>query len=440
LGHDGGVHRLALALLVAALAVPASASASTGILERAAAKLRADPVYVDPAARNVVGTAQERRIEREIANAGAGQVYIAILPPQAASEAGGDPAKALRTIAQTLHRRGTYAAVIGNHFRAGSNVLPRGEAAALATEAFTAHHTEGVTPTLVAFVDRVAAARANDGGGSGGGGGGGGSKGGGNGWVIFVLIGGGLVLFWIVRSRSRRRAQEAELATVKQVAREDLVALAEDVQELEHRVDGSPAASAAYGRALASYERASGAFDRVRSPQELAPVAKAIDDGRYEMSVAEAEIEGRQPPERRPPCFFDPRHGPSTRDVEWSPDGGAPRSVPACEADALRVEQGEQPESRQVPVGGAMVPYWAAPPAYGGYFGGFLPGLLLGQMMFAGWGFGGGYSDAGGAYDSGGGQDSGGGFDSGDFGGGGGGGDFGGGGGGDFGGGGGGDF
>jgi hypothetical protein len=427
--HDGGVHRLVLLLVVAALAVPASASA--GILDRAAAKLRADPVYVDPAARKVVGTTAERRIEREIANAGAGPIYVVVLPAQAAGEAGGDPTEAVRAVAQKLHRRGTYAGVIGKHFRAASNVLPAGEAAALATDAFTAHHGQGVAPTLVDFVDRVAAARAN-----GAGGGGGGSGGGGNGWVIFVLIGGGLVLFWIVRSRARRRRQEAELASVKQVAREDLVALAEDVQELEHRVEGSADASAAYDRALASYERASGAFDRVRSPQELAPVAKAIDDGRYEMSVAEAELEGRQAPERRPPCFFDPRHGPSTRDVEWSPDGGAPRSVPACEADALRVEEGGQPESRLVPAGGAMVPYWAAPPAYGGYFGGFLPGLLLGQMMFGGWGFGGGYD--GGGPDSNG-SDSGGGFDSGDFGGGGGGGDFGGGGGGDFGGG-GGDF
>jgi hypothetical protein len=136
------------------------------------------------------------------------------------------------------------------------------------------------------------------------------------------------------------------------------------------------------------------------------------------MAVADATVEGRPVPERRPPCFFDPRHGPSTRDVEWSPDGGAPRLVPACEADAQRVERGEEPHSRQVASRGAMMPYWAAGPMYGGYFGGFLAGLLIGSM-FGGWG--------GGSYDAGGSGDSGGG----DFGGG----DFGGGGGGDFGGG-----
>ncbi len=42
-------------------------------------------------------------------------------------------------------------------------------------------------------------------------------------------------------------------------------------------------------------------------------------------------------------------------------------------------------------VGGAMTPYWAAPPMYGSYFGGFLPGLLLGELMSGGWGWGGGF-------------------------------------------------
>ena len=103
-----------------------------------------------------------------------------------------------------------------------------------------------------------------------------------------------------------------------------------------------------------------------------------------------------------------------------------PRPVPACEADAQRVERGEDPQSRQVPVNGSMVPYWSTP-MYGGYFGGFLAGLLIGSS-FGGWGA----APVG----VGGDDTSGGGFNTGDFGGGGfGGGDFGGGGGGDAGGG-----
>jgi hypothetical protein len=416
--------RLLAVLVVALVLAPAAAA---GFLDRAATALRSDPVYVDPSMRKLVGPAAERKLEREIPKADAGPVYIVVLPERAAREAGGDPTEAIRAIADELHRRGTYAGLIGNHFRAASNVLPRGEAAALATEAFQAHHDEGIAPTLVDFVDRVGAARNGDGDAS--------NSGDGNSWVFFVLIGGAVVLFLVFRSRGRRRKQQEELAQVKQVARDDLTALAEDVQELEQRVEGSPKAKAAYDRALDSYAGASASFDRARSPGQLKSVAEALEEGRYEMAVAEAELEGRQPPERRPACFFDPRHGPSSREVEWSPPGGAPRSVPACEADAQRVERGEDPESRQVPYGGAMVPYWSAP-MYGTYFGGFLPGLLVGQMLLSPWAWGapvGAYGDAGSS------SDGGGGFDSGDFGGGGGG-DFGGGGGGDFGGGGGGDF
>src|SRR6185436_2058334 len=111
-------------------------------------------------------------------------------------------------------------------------------------------------------------------------------------------------------------------------------------------------------------------------------VTTALEEGRYHMTSAEAILAGHQPPERRPPCFFDPRHGPSTRDVEWAPAGGTPRPIPACEADAQRVERGEDPHSREIVIDGRRVPYWQAGPAYapfyGGFFGGFgglLPGL-----------------------------------------------------------------
>jgi hypothetical protein len=164
------------------------------------------------------------------------------------------------------------------------------------------------------------------------------------------------------------------------------------------------------------------------------------------MAAAEALLAGKQPPERRPPCFFDPRHGPSTRDVEWAPPGGSPRKVPACEADAQAVERGVEPASRQVVAGGRSVPYWNAPPYFGpwagGYFMpfggmGFLSGLFVGELLggaYGGWGYGswGGSGGSGGfgswsggseGSDFGGGMDFGGG-DFGGGGGGGGGGDF----------------
>jgi len=145
------------------------------------------------------------------------------------------------------------------------------------------------------------------------------------------------------------------------------------------------------------------------------------------MASAEARLDGKDPPERRPVCFFDPRHGPSVRDVAWAPDGGVTREVPACAACAVRVESGQEPDSRQVVVRGRSMPYWQAGPVYGRYFGGFFPGLALGEFAGSGWQgsgatvdtFGGGDFSCGGGGDFGGGGGGGGG---GDFGGGGGGG------------------
>jgi hypothetical protein len=245
--------------------------------------------------------------------------------------------------------------------------------------------------------------------------------------------------------RSRRRSQ-AELAEVKAAAHDDLIALADDVQKLEQPVESNAPAKQEYEAALSNYEQASGAYDRATRTKQLEGVATALEEGRFHMAAAEALLAGQKTPERRAPCFFDPRHGPSARDVEWAPPGGAPRKVPACEADAQAVERGLEPASRQVVAGGRTVPYWSAPPYFGpwagGYFMpfggmGFLSGLFVGELLggaYGGWGAGswGGSGNAGGfgswSGDSGG-SDFGGGMDfgGGDFGGGGsggGGGDF----------------
>src|SRR5690606_2457737 len=96
-----------------------------------------------------------------------------------------------------------------------------------------------------------------------------------------------------------------------------------------------------YARALQAFEQASAALRRAKRPEDFGPIGQTLEEGRYAMEAAKAHLEGREPPEHRAPCFFDPRHGPSSRDVEWAPDFGRPRMVPACEADAQRVERGD---------------------------------------------------------------------------------------------------
>jgi hypothetical protein len=254
-------------------------------------------------------------------------------------------------------------------------------------------------------------------------------------------------LLHLRRRRMARAREEEQVDEVKHVAREDLLALGDDIRALDLDVEMPATDRAAkdhYHKAVQLYDRANQEFDQAVRPQDLARVTSALEEGRFEMASAKAELEGRPAPERRPPCFFDPRHGPSVADVEWSPPGGAPRPVPACAACQQRVESGIEPSMRQVVVAGQPVPYWGAPGYYrpwaGGYFGGFggggfLSGLFVGDLLgggFGGWG--GGWGDGWGDGD----DYGGGGFGGGDFGGGGfGGGDFGSGdfGGGDFGGG-----
>src|SRR5699024_9618671 len=106
-----------------------------------------------------------------------------------------------------------------------------------------------------------------------------------------------------------------------------------------------------------------------------------LAEGRWLLNTVDARMKGEPLPERRPPCFFDPRHGPSVEDVPWAPAGGSTRDVPACAADAVRIKDGYDPDVRLVRADdGEQRPYWEAGPAYsawaGGYYGGFLPGIM----------------------------------------------------------------
>lgn len=419
-----------LAVAVAAALVLTAHAYAGERIDTAVRALRQSPVYVDPAAELAISRGDQARLRAAIDSAGAGPVYVAILPVAAENETGGDPDGVVQALHDGLNRDGTYAVVVGRHFRAGSQgVLQPGVAGRLATEALDAHRDQGVTATLIDFVHRVAAARRNGGSAPGGG------PGSGGGVLIGLLVLGGALFLGLHAVRARRRRQ-TELAEVKAAAHEDLIALADDVQQLEQPVEADPKAKQAYEEALDDYAQASSAYDRARQSSQLQAVAGSLEQGRWHMACAEALLAGKPPPERRPPCFFDPRHGPSARDVDWAPPGGVPRKVPACEACAGTVERGEEPAAREVVAGGHRVPYWNAPsyfgPWAGGYFSpfggaGFLSGLFVGELLggaYGGWGYGswGGSGAAGGFgnwSDFGGGMSFGGG-------------DFGGGGGGDF--------
>jgi hypothetical protein len=259
--------------------------------------------------------------------------------------------------------------------------------------------------------------------------------------LVLAVVG---VIGLVAVAQKRRRGRDArEMAELKEGVQEDVTSLGEDVAALDLNVT-DPALPADtrddYTRALDSYDRAKAAVESAQRPEDMRNVTTALEDGRYYMTAVRARLAGEPVPERRAPCFFNPQHGPSVEDIPWAPPGSAPRSVPACAADARAVLNGMAPDTRMVPVGGGRRPYWDAGPAYapyaGGYYAGYggmnmlgpiLIGTALGSMMGGGFGgiggFGGGdFGQGGGDLFGGDGGDIGGGWDfgGGDFGGGGG--------------------
>ncbi|MGW2648229.1 hypothetical protein ACWC2T_25665 [Streptomyces sp. NPDC001393] len=439
---------LAALVLVVATAFAPVASADTSISAVAQA-LRRSPVYVDPAASAQLPKADADALAKRIKDANR-PLFIAVLP------AGYPTTNLFADLRAATGITGLYGIRLGDRFdaRADSSVMP----ATARRNLVASVQGEAARAQLTDFTDR---ALANMGGHApkSWGGAGGGSSATALIAVAAVLVAGGAGAYALVRRNRRRHAEEqrAALDRLRVVVDEDITAFGEELDRLDFQPaepGADDAMRADYEHALDAYETAKQRMAAASRPEDVRTVTEALEDGRFSLARLAARREGRPLPERRPPCFFDPRHGPSVSDATWTPPGGAPRQVPVCAADATRLADGRDPVIREVDTEYGRRPYWDAGPAYGpwagGYFGGgILPGLLVGTLLGgmmatpsyaadygSGYGdFGGG--DFGGGYE--GGDVSGTDFDAGDFGGGfGDGGDFGGGGGdggGDFGGG-----
>jgi hypothetical protein len=415
------------ALLVSPLLLSSRASAST--LPECLAQ---EHVCVTGDGRGVISEGQRAQLEQQI---GGGDIYLVVAPSGAAgynsamnaiiSELGGHPQFTVGFLDSKLRHFGAY----------NKGMLPSGGAADVATRVVEQHKADqNVFAALTDFVSDVE-----------------GEAGSGSGAAanapshalrnVLIIVGALFVLaalgfFLIVRPTRQRR--QRELKEAKSAAQDDLIALS--TRLTDHDADVSirdnPEAAEEQGAALTAYERGTTALDTARRPADMGAVSQAIAEGHYHLACAEAIAGGQPQPDRRPSCFFDPRHGMSVRDVHWTPaDGGPGRGVPACSACAHKVDQGIEPDMRKVEVDGTPVSYVNAgfAPAYWGGFGfgpGLFTGFLLGQALaphaFFADGYSSGDGDPGG--DFGGGDFGGGDFGGGDFGGGFGGGDFGGGG------------
>jgi len=198
-------------------------------------------------------------------------------------------------------------------------------------------------------------------------------------WLLLILAGGGGAAFAarsLAARRATRRELQEELEGVQRLADEDVVLFGEQLQRLDDEVGGRALDTAArldYQRALDAYESAQREVPRLRDPDEVSKVTDALATGRYALACVQARVAGREVPELRVPCFFNPQHGPSVTDVIWTRPRRGTRTVPACAQDAARVSAHEEPDLRTVRIGSRTVPYWEAGAAYLPYSRGYFP-------------------------------------------------------------------
>ena len=410
------------------LAAAPAASAAPDIDQAAAALRGGNPVYVDPAAENALSESQTADLTRQVLDTGL-PIYVAVLP---ASAAGGDTgAQTLVALKDAVGMGGVYAVIVGDEFRAAST---SGSVTDLSTQAFREQKANGAYAVLSTFVDLTAQRF--------GGTTSSGSSGGGSGALIFLLIllaGGAIIVVIFVRRGRKQRA--LQLASVRTAVDADITEYGERLAVLDvHDPDLDDAARADMQRALDSYDRAKSAVAHMTSAADAEQVTTALEDGRYALACAQARLDNQPLPERRPPCFIDPRHGPSVGDVLWAPPGLGERDVPMCAACRTTVETGGQPAGLEVATAGGPRPYYQAGPEFAPYaqgyyspFGGMMSAVVMGTMLSSMWhmpgftsadgintaGLGGGGMDSGGWGNLGGGDfGGGGGFGGGDFGGG----------------------
>ncbi len=437
---------VALALFSVIGIQPAAAATS---IDDVAANLQSVPVYNDPAAQRAMTAAETNALIRDCRETGL-PYFIAVLPRSVLNSTYPTPNDVLAALNQKVGKPGIYAVIVGNDFRAGAT---QNTVADLATAAIAQYKGDGTYAVLLGFVAAsserfggtvpTAYSELNPEGFP---------------WGLAVLLGAGVAGGGYLIYRSSKKAKQRQtqaLEGVKDVIDEDITEYGERLAVFDMRdprLDED--ARGDLESALNSYEKAKSELAKMTSTSDAAKVTTHLEDGRYALACVSARLNGEPLPERRPPCFIDPRHGPSTQNVMYTPAGATgARETPVCSLCAAKIKSGLDPAPREVVAAdGRQVPYWQGGPQYGSYatgyyqsFGNVLNGVLIGTMMgqmMSGGGMFGGYSGGSAGYGNGGqdqggfGGSGGGAFSGGDFGGSGGGfgGDFGGGGG-DFGGG-----
>jgi hypothetical protein len=384
--------RRALAtILVSAVALlaptAAYAAVQTDEVAAVAEQMRGgEPVVSVPGAENALSSSQVDSLTTQVI-ASEVPIFIGVFPESVAGT--GTTDDVLIALNEQVGLAGVYAVVVGNQFRAGST---SGSASDLATRAFQSERDNGVEAVLSEFI-ALTTERFADGGTATTS-----EPSGTSGVFTFVLLAvfvGVFTLMAVTLIKARKRAK-LQLAEVRTAVDQDITEFGERLARFDITdPDFDAEARADLQRALDDYDRAKRASQLMTNAKQAEQVTSALEDGRYSLACVQAQIDNEPVPERRAPCFVDPRHGPSVADVLWTPpgmDGAAERDVPMCRACKTAVEDGYQPSAREVEIAGGHRPYWQAGSHFGGYamgyyapFTGVMTGLFMGTMLSSMW-------------------------------------------------------
>lgn len=199
------------------------------------------------------------------------------------------------------------------------------------------------------------------------------------GWWVWTI---GIVIFiaatsWWYGPRRRRRDQREVVRALRVCLDHDVAALEADLRQLGYDLGSryhDPEVRRDYDLVVSTVASARQWIAELDAPEDASSITETLAEGRYALACAQARIEDEPLPDRRLPCFFNPRHGPSVADVPWKAYESTAVEIPACRADAARIAAREEPDSRMIWTGWRRVPYWAAGSSFLGYSTGYFAG------------------------------------------------------------------
>ncbi len=312
--------RVAALIVTIALLVPAGA-AQAATPTSVAAALERDPVYVEDGSEPTLNQAEQGRLRVQIARQDLGRVKVAVVTQASANRAGGLAALA-NGVDRDLKAKGNLIVVGGPGIHLITSYAPVEPATDALRKGVQENNDSSLADRLSAGIAGIAKV---DPGASG-------DLGAGRTQsapptalpdlneatdsvtdtvkLVLLIIGAAVALpfvigaGWIVLRIRRRRRDEAEvLAEERDAFRKEVVALGEQIRELDLDVsmpDADPEGRAEYERALAVYDEANAALTMRRSPASLQRARAAIQEGNQRMANAkrllEAQLAARDTP------------------------------------------------------------------------------------------------------------------------------------------------